>query len=110
MEGPLFPQNKACPCKRTPNDEATFVRRTYLSQVPGTPLPLSGSIRGPLNIYRTVFIMGEKVKVNKTDRQLLPNWIYTLFKHQILHSMNHFRSWKTFTEPTVLKQQKEVQS
>lgn len=33
--------------------------------------------------------MGEKVKVNKTDRQLLSNWIYTLFKHQILHSMKH---------------------
>lgn len=30
--------------------------------------------------------MGEKVKVNKTDRQLLSNLIYTLFKHHILYS------------------------
>lgn len=39
--------------------------------------------------------MGEKVKVNKTDRQGLSNWIYTLFKQQILHSMKQFRSEKT---------------
>lgn len=54
--------------------------------------------------------MGEKVKVNKTDRQLLSDWIYTLFKHQTLHSMKQFRSWKTAAQPMVLQQQKGVQS
>lgn len=42
--------------------------------------------------------MGEKVKVNKTDRQLLSNWIYTLFKHQTLHSMKHSLDLKRLLE------------
>lgn len=54
--------------------------------------------KGPLNINWTTFIMGEKVKVNKTDRQLLSNWIYTLFKHQTLHSMEHCLDLKRLLE------------
>lgn len=42
--------------------------------------------------------MGEKVKVNKTDRQLLSNWIYTLFKHQTLHPMEHCLDLKGLLE------------
>lgn len=42
--------------------------------------------------------MGEKVKVNKTDRQIPSNWIYPLFKHQILHSMKHSLDLKRLLE------------
>lgn len=42
--------------------------------------------------------MGKKVKVNKTDRQLLSNWIYTLFKHQTLHSTEHCLDLKSLLE------------
>lgn len=42
--------------------------------------------------------MGGKVKVNKTDRQLLSNWIYTLFKLQTLHSMEHCLDLKRLLE------------
>lgn len=52
----------------------------------------------PLNIKWITFIMGGKVKVNKTDRQLLSNWIYTLFKHQTLHSIEHCLDQKRFLE------------
>jgi hypothetical protein len=42
--------------------------------------------------------MGEEVKVNKTDRQLLSNWIYTLFKHQTFQSMRHSLELKRLLE------------
>jgi len=37
--------------------------------------------------------MGEKVKVNKTDRQLLSNLIYTLLKYHILYCTECIPFW-----------------
>lgn len=44
--------------------------------------------------------MGEKVKVNKTDRQLLSSLIYTLLKHHTLYCTECSPFWGqgVFTE------------
>lgn len=64
-------------------------------------IQLSKSIRA-IKYLPTILIMGEKVKVNKTDRQLLSNLIYTLLKYHILYCTECIAFWgkEVLTEET----------